>query len=52
MSEIKNLFIATVLSVLVLLGWQSFYEPKNSKGPLVKEYINKNISNTDEKLNV
>ena len=52
MSEIKNLFIATVLSVLVLLGWQSFYEPKNSKGPLVQEYMNKNISNTDEKLNV
>jgi YidC/Oxa1 family membrane protein insertase len=29
MSEIKNLFIATVLSVIVLVGWQNFYESKN-----------------------
>jgi YidC/Oxa1 family membrane protein insertase len=47
MSEIKNLFIATVLSILVLIGWQSFYESKNPpKQEIVKESsdVNKNES--------
>ena len=50
MSEIRNLFIATVLSVLVLIGWQSFYGSKDPVSAVTQEDSSKNITNTDNNI--